>query len=75
MGLFDDEYNQQVGESRFDQLKLDELFPSPEEKQQLHDVITVLNQTASDNLAMLKIQELGEKGLEVLIKVAKKVLL
>ena len=75
MGLFDDEYNQQVGESRFDLLKLDELFPTPEEKQNLQNVIAVLNQATSDNLAKLKMQELGEKGLEVLIKVAKKVLL
>lgn len=75
MGLFDEEYNQQIGESRFSQLTLDELFPSPEEKQNLQDVITALNQATTDNLAQLKMQELGEKGLEVLIKVAKKVLL
>lgn len=75
MGLFDDEFNQQEGESRFSQLKLDELFSTPEEKQQLQAVIEVLNQAASDNLAALKMQQLGEKGLEVLIKVAKKVLL
>lgn len=75
MGLFDDEYNQQIGESRFSQLKLDELFPTPEDKQNLQNVIAVLDQAASDNLAKLKMQELGEKGLEVLIKVAKKVLL
>jgi hypothetical protein len=75
MGLFDDEYNQQMGESRFSQLKLDELFPTPEDKQNLQNVIAALDQATSDNLAKLKMQELGEKGLEVLIKVAKKVLL
>ncbi len=75
MGLFDDEYNQQMGESRFSQLKLDELFPTPEDKQNLQNVIAALDQATSDNLAKLKMQELGEKGLEVLIKIAKKVLL
>lgn len=75
MGLFDEEYNQQIGESRFSQLILDELFPSPEEKQNLQEVIAALDQATTDNLAKLKMQELGEKGLEVLIKVAKKVLL
>jgi hypothetical protein len=75
MGLFDDEYSQQVGESHFSQLKLGELFATPEEKQNLQNVITALEQSTSDNLAKLKMQELGEKGLEVLIKVAKKVLL
>lgn len=75
MGLFDDEFNQQAGESRFSQLKLDELFATPEEKQNLQNVISALEQATSDNLAKIKMQELGEKGLEVLIKVAKKVLL
>lgn len=75
MGLFDEEYAQQVGESHFSRLKLEELFVTPEEKQNLQNVIVALEQASSDNLAKLKMQELGEKGLEVLIKVAKKVLL
>lgn len=75
MGRFDDEFNQQVGDSHFSQLKLDELFATPEEKQDLQKVISALEQANNDNLAKLKMQELGEKGLEVLIKIAKKVLL
>lgn len=75
MGLFEEELNNQTGDSRFSQLKLDELFPSPEDKQHLQDVIAALQQAETDNLAKLKMQELGEKGLIVLVKIAKKVLL
>lgn len=75
MGLFEEELNNQTGDSRFSQLKLDELFPSPEDKQHLQEVIAALQQAETDNLAKLKMQELGEKGLIVLVKIAKKVLL
>jgi len=75
MGLFEEELNNQTSESRFSQLKLDELFPTQEDKQQLQDVIAALQQAETDNLAKLKMQELGEKGLTVLVKIAKKVLL
>jgi DUF1009 family protein len=75
MGLFEEEFNQQIGESRFEKLNLEELFPTAEDKQNLQNVIAALQKTTDDNLVKLRMQELGEQGLEILIKVAKKVLL
>lgn len=75
MGRFDDEFSKQTSESLFNKLQLKELFFSREEQQNLQNVIAALEQAENDNLAKLKIQELGEQGLDVLIKIAKKVLL
>lgn len=75
MGRFDDEFSKQTSDSRFNSLNLEELFASKEEQQNLQNVVAALEQAENDNRAKLKIQDLGEQGLEVLIKIAKKVLL
>lgn len=75
MGIFDDERENLGFNSRFEGLELDEMFKSPEEKQQLRDVIAILDQEADHNIAVAKIQEMGIKGVKILVKVASKVLL
>lgn len=76
MGYFEQEFNKKSGHLHFSQLKLDEWFTtSAEEQKNLQNVIAILKHATNDNLATLKMQELGEKGLDVLIKIAKKVLL
>jgi hypothetical protein len=75
MGRFSEEYEREVGESNFARLKLEELFPTAEDKRNLQTVIAALKQAEDEIQAQLKIQDMGEKGLEILIKIAKKVLL
>ncbi|NOQ34377.1 MAG: hypothetical protein GQ569_00595 [Methylococcaceae bacterium] len=69
MGRFDDEKK-----SRFDELELEALF-SEEEKVQLNEIKAVLKQAGDDNEKIAKLQDMGEKGLKVLFKIAKKLLI
>ena len=69
MGRFDDEKK-----SRFDELELEELF-SEEEKVQLSEIKAILKQAGDDNEKIAKLQDMGGKGIKVLFKIAKKLLI
>jgi hypothetical protein len=75
MGLFSQKLSEIAGESRFSKLELESVFSSEEDQKTLIDVKEALANASDDNEAISKIQDMGKKGIEVLVKLGKKILI
>jgi predicted RNA binding protein with dsRBD fold (UPF0201 family) len=74
MGAFSKKLNEIAGSSRFSRLELEKMFKTEDEQKQLARLTKVLREETRKNAARKRLLELGDKGLDALIKVGKKAL-
>lgn len=74
MGRFSDKLRTLAGDSRFTHLELESIL-APEEREILLEIKEVLVSATDYNEASARIQGMGEHGVTILTKIAKKALL
>lgn len=74
MGQFSEILKEISSESRFSKFELEKVFDTEEEQKALVEVQEALKKAIDDNDATAKIQELGSKGIKILVKLGKKAL-
>ena len=74
MGRFREKLREVAGESRFSALELERIVKSDEDVQSLKRVKDILKTAKEDNEAIARVNELGEIGVRLLIRLARKAL-
>jgi hypothetical protein len=71
MGTFQDEVKTIASDSVFTTVELESLFKTDDERRDFLKIRSVLVEAANTNEATKRIVEIGTKGIEVLVKLAK----
>lgn len=74
MGRFRDKVTEIAGESRFSRIELEQMFDTDEQQETLVEVKKALKNATDENVALEKINAIGEKAIKALIKIGKKAL-